>query len=126
MIIAIWVVAAVLVAMWSLAAFSLQRLLAGDGAWVADIGPRLGRVPFGDVLERWFPTWQQSALQALETLQSALQWLGGAAPVLVWSLWTLGTLAIVLLAAALTLIVALVRRNMPPRQPAGPGGAPQA
>lgn len=115
MIIAIWITTLVLLGVWSLAAWGLARLLTTDGAWLAELGPWLHRAPFGDVLEDWFPTWQFWVQQLLDWAQALLQWLGAAAPWLVWVVWFGGAATLLLLALALTLVVALVRKSTPPK-----------
>jgi hypothetical protein len=123
MILAIWITTLVLLGLWSLAAWGLAGLFSIDGRWLADVEPWLARVPFGAVLEDWFPMWQFWAREAIEWLQLTLQWLGGAAPWLVGLIWLCGAFVLLLLAGALTLVVALVRKSMPPSAPAP---APQA
>ena len=121
---AIWIITVMLVGLWSLCAWGLGTLLSMDGAWVAQVQPWLARLPFGGWLETWFPDWLQWAQALLGGLQGLLSWLGSAAPVLVWVLWGGGVVLMLLLAAGLSLLVALIRRNMPqpPAQP--PSGQP--
>ena len=117
MIIAIWIVTLLIVGLWTLTSWGLASLLAIDGAWVEQIEPWLARVPFGGWLEGWVPDWLTVARALLDTAQALLGWLGGAAPVLVWVLWGAVTLLLLALAGVLTLVVVLIRRNMPPQTP---------
>jgi hypothetical protein len=118
--IAIWIVTLLVVGLWTLGAWGLSSLLSLDGAWVAQIDPWLARLPFAGWLEGWFPQWLQFAHALLDGLQALLSWLGGAAPVLVWALWGGGVVVLLLLAAGLSLLIALIRRSMPPAQPPAP------
>lgn len=113
MIVAIWVVAALLLALWTLLSWGLATLLSLDGSWVGQVEPWLSRLPFGGWLEGWFPEWLTVAQTLLEWLQAALSWLGAAAPVLVWLTWGAGAFVLVVLAAVLTLVVAMVRKHSP-------------
>lgn len=113
MIIAIWLLAVVLVGLWSLLAWGLFVLAAVDIGTVGDLGPWMARVPFGDVLEAWFPQWQDVVRLLWDVLHLSLAWLGKALPVLVWVVWGLGTGGVVLLAGLLTLLVALLQRKAP-------------
>lgn len=124
MILAIWLFTLVVVALWSAAAWGLHSLLGFDALWVSRLEPWLARMPFGGWLETWLPNWMDLARSALEALQSFVEWLGGAAPVLVWALWAVGTFAICLASGLLTLVVVMVRRsaqsapsNTPPASP---------
>lgn len=128
MIIAIWIITALLLALWSAAAWGLHALLAGGVAWLGELEPLLRRIPYSDVVERWIPGWIDALKLAVELMQQALGWLGGAAPVLVWVVWALGALALLGVAALLSLVVALVRKSTPPAggTPPPAGGTPSA
>ncbi len=117
---AIWIITLLLVGLWTLLAWGLSSLLALDGSWLANLKPWLASMPFGGWLESWFPDWLQVAQALLGVMQSALSWLGTAAPVLVWGLWFAGALVLMLVAGALSLVVALIRKNSPPQQPPQP------
>lgn len=129
MIIAIWIVTVVLLGLWTLAAWGLASLVGVAGVSLDGLGPLLAKAPFAGTLEAWWPSWQEWVLRALDWLQAVLQWLGAAAPVLVWATWFFGALALLLLAGALSLLVALLRRALPqtpPVPPAPPQGQAQA
>jgi hypothetical protein len=126
MFIAIWLLALLLLGLWTAAAWGLASLLGTDGAWVAKAEPWLHKLPFGDWLETWFPQWIDVAHALLEALQALLGWLGGMGPVLVWALWAVGALVLLLLAGLISLVVVAVRRNLPPPQPPQPPNAPPA
>jgi hypothetical protein len=122
MVVAIWIVALLLLGLWSLLGWGLAQVLAFEGQWVLAIEPWLAHVPFADLLERWWPTWQDSARLLLELGQAALGWLGQAAPVIVWTLWGLGAVLLLGAAGLMNLLVVLLRRRLPAAQ-AGMQGA---
>jgi hypothetical protein len=117
MIIAIWIFTLLLVGLWSLAAWGLAALLGTDAGWVDRIQMWLVDAPFGDWLDAWVPGWMMATQAMLDALQALLAWLGGATPWLVGVVWLFGALGLLGLGGVLTLIVALVRRAMPPTQP---------
>ncbi len=114
MIVAIWIIALLLLGLWSLAGWGLHALLLGGVQWVGDLKPLLERIPFAVWIERWVPGWQDAIRLALDLMQSLLGWLGGAAPMLVWVVWAVGAVLLVGFALLLTMVVALVRKNSPP------------
>ena len=111
MIIAIWLLAALVVAMWSLLAWGVYAVATLDFGTVGDLGPWMAQVPFGDLLEAWFPQWQDIVRLLWDVLHRSLAWLGKALPVLVWVTWGLGAGGVVLLAGLLTLLVTLLQRK---------------
>ncbi len=117
--IAIWIITFLIIGLWTLGAWGVSSLLSINGDWVAQIDPWLARLPFAGWLEGWFPEWLQLAHAMLDGLQSLVTWLGAAAPVLVWTVWGGAVVVTLLLAAGLSLLVALIKRNMPPTQPPG-------
>jgi len=117
MIIAIWIVAVLLLALWSVAGWSLHVLLVSGVQWVGDLKPLLERIPFAAFIERWVPGWQDAIRATLDLMQSLLGWLGGAAPVLVWVVWGMGAVLLLGFALLLSLVVALVRKSSPPPTP---------
>jgi hypothetical protein len=45
-----------------------RRWCRGDGSWDGQLDPWLRqKVPFGDLLERWLPTWQDLAAHCRST-----------------------------------------------------------
>ncbi|HSW06159.1 hypothetical protein [Aquabacterium sp.] len=114
MIIAIWIVALLLLGLWSLAGWGVHALLVAGVQWVGDLKPLLDRLPFAAIIEQWVPGWQDGLRLALDLMQAALGWLGGAAPLLVWLAWGTGTVLLLGLALLLTGVVVLVRKNSPP------------
>ncbi|NRF72038.1 hypothetical protein HLB44_34140 [Aquincola sp. S2] len=117
MIIAIWIITAVLLALWSFAGWAMHALLVSGTQWIGDLKPLLDRIPHAAVVEQWIPGWIDALKLALDAMQGLFAWLGGAAPVLVWVVWGLGTGVLLLLALILTMVVALIRKNSPPQQP---------
>lgn len=114
MIAAIWIITLVLLGLWALVGWALHALLASGVAWVGDLKPLLDRIPFAAWIEQWVPGWQDAIRLALDLMQAMLGWLGGAAPVLVWVVWGIGTVLLLGFSLLLTLVVALVQKNSPP------------
>ena len=117
MIIAIWIITAVLLALWSFAGWGLHALIISGTQWLGDLKPLLDRIPYAAIVEQWIPGWIDALKLAIDAMAAALTWLGGAAPVLVWIVWGLGTALLLVLAGVLTLVVALIRKSTPPQQP---------
>jgi hypothetical protein len=115
--VAIWILMLLLIGLWSLAAWGLAALLGMDAGWVDRVQGWLVDWPPGDWLDLWVPGWMMAMQASLDALQAVLAWLGGAAPILVWGLWSLGLLMLVGLGALLSLIVVLVRRSTAPSPP---------
>lgn len=110
MLIALWIFVGLGVAIWSLLGYGLYALLSLDHEqWLGELKPLIEQVPGGAWLERWFPGWQALAELAVEAVQLALGWLGGAAPIVVWAVWGVGTLLLVGGGAVLSLIIVLLR-----------------
>jgi hypothetical protein len=116
MLVFIWLLAGFCVLLWSLAAWGLNALLTADPQWVADLGEFAAKVPFGAWIDRWVPGWQDLLQLALDMAQSALDWVGDAAPLVVWVTWGAGTAVMLLGAVLLTTMVLILR-------PARSGGA---
>ena len=111
---AIWIVAALLVGMWSLLAYgvgTLAGLAAGLSSLPADLNPLLDRIPGAAWMGDWLPGWREAVLSAAHLVGMALGWLGGALPVVVWGVWGLVTVVLLLCAALLSGIVAWSRRS---------------
>lgn len=116
--IAIWIVAAVLIGLWSLAAWAVSALLGLNPAWVGDLQALLHEIPFGAWVETWVPNWQPALLAALDIARELFAWVDAAAPAVLWIIWVVGTTALVMLAALLSLVVRVVSKNAPPPLPA--------
>jgi len=117
MILAIWIVTLLVLGLWSLGAWGLHALLVSGVQWAGELKPLLDRIPFNAFFERWLPGWQDTVLLVIQLMQALLDWLGGAAPVLVWLVWGVGAVLLLGFSGILTLVVALVRRNSPPPTP---------
>lgn len=109
MLTAIWIIAAVLLGLWSLTAWGLHALLVHGSGWAADARPMIEQVPYGAVIEQWIPGWQQMLSIALDLGQSALAWVGDSAGLLAWLTWGAGVMLIAGTAGLLSLIVVLLR-----------------
>ena len=123
--IAIWLITAIVLALWSLAGWGLYHLVDSGVQLIGDLKPLIDRIPYAAIVEQWIPGWQDMLKLMLDLVQSLLGWLGGAAPLLVWLLWAAGTGLLLVIAGVLSLAVALIRKSMPPQrphQPPQPGG----
>jgi hypothetical protein len=120
--IAIWLITAIVLALWSLAGWGLYQLVASGAQLIGDLKPLIDQIPYAAIVEQWIPGWQDMLKLMLDLTQSMLSWLGGAAPVLVWLLWAVGTGLLLVIAGVLSLAVALIRKSMPPAQ--RPGSQP--
>ena len=83
MILAIWLIAAIFIALWSLAGWGLYAVLSTGTAWAGDLGPLIARIPYSAVVEAWVPGWIDTLKFIAALTQGGLSWLGGAAPAMV-------------------------------------------
>ena len=119
MLIAAWILVLFLLALWSLALWGVHAVLTADASRLSDLKPLLDQVPYGAVIDRWFPGWQELLRLAIDLTQKGIAWLGDLAPAIVWTVWGLGAAALLALGGLLTLLVGLIRRSSaPPRAPA--------
>jgi hypothetical protein len=118
MLIAIWIAVMLGLTLWSALGWGLYRLLRQDQHWLGDLKPLLDEVPYGEVVDRWLPGWRAMAELAIDLVQWVLGTLGGAAPVVVWAVWGVGTLLLVGGGAFLSLLVVVLRDK--PAMPARP------
>jgi hypothetical protein len=122
---AIWIIAALLLALWSLLAWGLAAVLGLDPSWAADLRPLVDKLPFAEWLDRWIPGWQVALIAMIDLAHALLGWLGGAARWIVWAVWGAGAFVIVATGAALSLFVRLVDKvPTPPASPPSPPSAP--
>ena len=108
--IAIWIIAALALALWSLLAWGAATLLGLDPAWVGEIRPWLDKLPFAAWLGDYVPGWKDLAVSLLDLTRALLGWVGSAAVWIVWALWGAGALLVVGTAAVLSLIVKLMAK----------------
>lgn len=108
--IAIWLTAAVLLGLWSLAAWGLATLMGMDPSWVGEANLWLLKLPFGDGLDLWLPGWQAWVSALLDVTQVLLSWLGSVGPWLMLAIWAAGAVGLVVAAGLFSLLVAVVRR----------------
>ena len=108
--IAIWIVAALALGLWSLLAWGVAMLLGLDPSWVGDLRPLVEKMPFAGVLDVWVPGWQALALALIEGTQVLLRWVGSGATFVVWLVWSAGALLVLGTGAVLSLIVKLVSK----------------
>ena len=112
--IAIWIIAALALASWSLLAWGAAALLGLDPGWVGTLHPRVESMPGAAWLSIWVPGWQALAKALLDLAQALLAWVGSGAAYIVWGLWGLGALGIVGIGAVLSLIVKLMQKVATP------------
>ena len=120
---AIWIITALLIGLWTLLAYGVGALItlgSGLAGLPADWYALLGRIPGAPWLDDYAPGWREAVVVVAQLLGTVLGWLGDAGPVIMWVLWGLGTLALVLCAALMSGLVALARRVKPPSQAARP------
>jgi hypothetical protein len=106
----IWTLTLLVLGLWSLLAWGTQALLTLDPSWVGNLKPLVEKVPYGALIERWLPGWQELLLALADLTQALLGRLGGAAGIVVWVLWGLGTLMLIGLAGLLSAGVGIARR----------------
>lgn len=114
----IWIVTALLLALWSVAAWGLHGLLLLGAGWTGDPAALVARLteqlPRAELLDAWLPGWRAASELALRFAQSALAWLGDAAGLVAWLTWGAGAAVLLAIAGVLTLVVRLVRRSAAP------------
>ncbi len=114
MVLAVWIIAAIVVVLWSLFAWALHGLLgfsAGQAGQVGEWAAALKNLPAAPWLDAWFPGWQSLAELVLAWLPSLTAALGAAAPwlgALVWLAWGVVTVLVVALAGVLHFAVRLI------------------
>ncbi|MBL8329937.1 MAG: hypothetical protein JNJ71_13920 [Rubrivivax sp.] len=123
----IWIFTALLFGLWTLLAYGTAALvgLAGglSGGMPSEWYGLIAQIPGAPWLDLWLPGWREALVWSAQVLGAVLGWLGGAAPVIVWVVWGLGTGVLVLCAALLSGLVALVRRTTPRPPPTPPAVA---
>ena len=125
MLIAIWVLALLGIGLWTLTAWGLDALLSIDPSRLQDLKPLIHEIPFGETIDQWVPGWRALLAVAVDMTQTAVAWIGHAAPWLVWALWGVGTAGMLLLAGIVSLAVVLIRRGMRASDAARVVGSPQ-
>ncbi len=125
MLIAIWVITLLGIALWTLAAWGLQRMLSLDPQHLQELKPLIHEIPFGETIDQWFPAWRALLATAIDMTQHLVSWVGEVAPWLVWALWGTGTAAALLVAGITSLAVVLIRRGMRLSERQRAIGAPQ-
>jgi hypothetical protein len=119
--IAIWIVAVLALALWSLLAWGVAAVLNIDPAWVGDLRPWIDKLPFADLLDAWVPGWQALAQLLIDMTHGLLSWLGSwmknGASAVVWIVWGIGAALMLGATAALSLFVKLVAKTPQPPQP---------
>lgn len=105
---AIWITAAVTLALWSAAAWLLVQAAQRGPAWVDHLAEWAARQPYGRWLDEGLPGWQELLRAVAELMQTLMGWLGVAAPWWPGLLWAIGVVAVLLVACAFSLFVVLL------------------
>ncbi len=113
--IAIWIFTLIGLTLWSLLAWGLHAVLSIDPQWLDDAALLIKNVPYADVIERWFPGWEQLLQLAVDLAQSALGWVGSNAPLVAWIVWGIGALVLLGLGGVLSLLVCLLSEKKKPQ-----------
>jgi hypothetical protein len=116
--IAIWIFTLIGLAIWSLLTWGLHALLSIDPKWLDDVEALIKQVPYADLIERWFPGWQQLLGVAMDLAQTVLGWVGSNAPLVAWIVWGIGALVLLSLGGLLSLIVCLASEKKKPQRTA--------
>jgi hypothetical protein len=116
--IAIWILTLLGLALWSLLSWGLHSLLSIDPKWLDDVEELVKRVPYAEVVERWFPGWQEMLGVATDLAQTVLGWVGSNAPLVAWIVWGIGALVLLAGGGLLSLLVCLVSEEKKPATPA--------
>ena len=56
--IAIWIIAALTLGLWSLLSWGVAAVLGMDPTWVGNLQPLVANIPYADLIETWVPGWQ--------------------------------------------------------------------
>jgi hypothetical protein len=116
--IAIWIFTFIGLAVWSLLTWGLHALLSIDPKWLDDVEELVRRVPYADLIERWFPGWQQLLGVAMDLAQTVLGWVGSNAPLVAWIVWGIGALMLLSIGGVLSLMVCLLSEKKKPQHTA--------
>jgi hypothetical protein len=117
--IAIWILTLLGLALWSLLAWGLHAVLVIDPQWLDDVEALIKRVPYAEVIDRWFPGWEQMLGATTDLAQTVLGWVGSNAPLVAWIVWGIGTLLLLGSGGVLSLIVCLLtEKDQRPQHPA--------
>jgi hypothetical protein len=116
----IWILALIVLALWTAVAWATHALLSVDPAWVGDLKPLLDQVPFAAWFDTWVPGWQAVLAASLDVVQVMLKAVGGVGLWIVWVLWALVAFVVVAGAALLSIVVVLVRKATASATPANP------
>ena len=116
--IAIWIFTLIGLVLWSLLAWGLHALLSINPAWLNDVEALVRRVPYAEVIERWFPGWREMLGVAADLAQTVLGWVGSNAPLVAWIVWGVGALMLLAAGGVMSLVVCLLSEKKKPPMPA--------
>lgn len=102
---AIWITAALVLGLWSVAAWLLVEAARRGPGWVDRFVDWAARQPYGRWLDEWFVGWQDLLRALADLMQTLLGALGASAPWWPWLLWAVGVVAVLLVASVFSLIV---------------------
>ena len=123
MLIVVWIVGLLLLLLWSLsmwAAHAAWELLA-TSSWTEaledwqqmELPPAL-EVWLGSAWREWLEALTPVTERLMPAIQQSVQWLGGAMPILLWTVWGLGALALLVLTLLAAGAVGWWRRRRTP------------
>ena len=126
-----WILMALLLALWSVAAWVLHTLAQWSGAQaggMAGLPAQLGTLPAPDWLSLWLsPAAQESWAGLLTSFNPLFESLLAFAPALlallvpaIWLVWALGAVLLIALGLGLTVLIRLARSRLGATTDAGP------
>lgn len=118
MVIAIWIAALLVWALWTLGAWGLHALLSLDTARLGDLKPLIDqlpdKLPYATVIDAWLPGWREMLKIVIDLMQWVMGWIGSAGPAVVWGVWGVGTLMGLAFAGLATWVVRSLLREQAP------------
>lgn len=105
---AIWITAALAIALWSAAAWLFVEAAQRGPGWVERFAAWVAQLPYARWLDDWAPGWQDLLRAVANLLQTVMGSAGAAAPWWPWLLWGAGVGLVLLVAAFFSLVVVLL------------------
>jgi hypothetical protein len=113
----IWILALIVLALWTATAWATHALLSIDPAAIGGLKGLIEQVPFAAWLDTWLPGWEAVLAGSVDVAQMLLHAAGGVGLWIVWILWGLVAFVIVAGAALLSLLVVLMKKAAATVQP---------
>jgi hypothetical protein len=105
---AIWITAALALALWSAATWLLVEAAQRGPAWLDRFAEWALRQPYGRWLDDWAPGWQALLRALADLMHTLVGWFGAAAPWWPGLLWAVGVVFVLLAASTFSLVVVLL------------------